>query len=92
MFFVNLSVVVTVAILVMGAVKDGRILRETGLGGSCVVIELPAGHPDVWHACKDGWITGSPKLSRFGCTRAAVRDEHEIWLCPEEVARARREQ
>jgi hypothetical protein len=69
-------------IAVMAAVKDGRVLKEVGLVGSCSAVAAPAGQTGYWHACKPGKLEGPPDLSRKSCTRAGLAGAKEVWRCP----------
>jgi hypothetical protein len=82
MFFVKLLLATAVVVAVMIAVRDGRILAEAGLKGTCVATASPAGQTEWWHACSDGRITGRPDMSRHNCTRQGFRGELELWRCP----------
>jgi len=75
-------VAVAVCILaVMFAIKDGRVLRSTGLTGSCTTVQARADGSEV-EACHAGKLEGRPDLSRTGCISVAVRGKLEWWHCP----------
>lgn len=65
----------------MVAVKDGRILRETGLSGMCSVAQTLADGSQV-EACRAGRLAGRPDLTRHGCKAAGVNGTYEYWRCP----------
>jgi hypothetical protein len=81
-FFFKLLLVAAVALAVMVAVKDGRILAEAGLRGSCVPLASPAGQSGAWYACSEGRVTGRPDMSRHDCTAQGLRGDLEVWRCP----------
>lgn len=79
-----ISRVVLVAILIaaaLAAVKDGRVLRDTGLTGWCRVY-ANAADGTQWEICKAGRLEGLPDLSGRGCLRAGVAVRVEYWQCP----------
>jgi hypothetical protein len=65
----------------MLAVKQGWILRETGLTGSCsVYASLPGGAQQ--EKCTKGKFDGLPDLSNKGCTSNGPDGSIEYWECP----------
>ena len=69
----------------MVAIKDGRVLREAGLTGSCTPIVAPAGDDAVWEACRPGKLEGRPDLGRRSCVAQSRQGEIEYWRCPAAV-------
>jgi hypothetical protein len=65
----------------MIAVKDGRILRETGLTGVCSPAQTLTDGTQL-EACRAGKLEGRPSLSGQGCTQAGVTGTYEYWRCP----------
>jgi hypothetical protein len=85
-----LTRIVLVGVLVfaaMVAIKDGRILRTTGLTGSCSVVQRVADGGEV-DACRPGKLEGRPDLSKRGCTAAGATGTLEYWRCPASIASA----
>ena len=79
--------VVAVAVLILAvmiAVKDGRILRTSGLTGTCSVVKAAAGGPDINElvGCKAGRLEGRSDLSHRGCKVIGVVKPIEYWNCP----------
>jgi hypothetical protein len=64
----------------MLVIKDGRVLRKTGLTGSCAVVQS---FPDssAMVSCRGGKLEGRPNLSRRGCTSAEITRRVEYWRC-----------
>jgi hypothetical protein len=71
----------------MVAIKDGRILRTTGLTASCTVVQRAADGAEL-DICRPGKLEGRPDLSRRGCTDAGVYGTVEYWHCPASTASA----
>jgi hypothetical protein len=79
-----ISRIVLVAIVIvaaLAAVKDGRVLRDAGLTGSCKVY-ANAADGTQWEMCEAGRLEGMPDLSGRGCHSAGVRGGAEYWQCP----------
>jgi hypothetical protein len=83
------SIVFTAVVLavVMGAVKDGRLLRVAGLTGSCNVVQT-APDGEQMEACSSGKLEGAPDLSKSGCSDAGPFAGRIYWRCPAAVASA----
>jgi hypothetical protein len=65
----------------MIAIKDGRVLRATGLSGACSMAQTLKDGTQL-EACRAGRLAGRPDLSRQGCTAAGVTSAYEYWRCP----------
>jgi hypothetical protein len=68
----------------MIAVKDGRVLRATGLTGTCAVAQTATDGSQL-DACRPGKLDGRPDLSKQGCTDAGTSGTYEYWRCPAEA-------
>lgn len=66
----------------MAAVKDGRVLRTTGMTASCTVVSQSTDGSQV-AACHPGRLEGAPDLSRRGCTNAGTAAGIVYWRCPQ---------
>ena len=66
---------------VMVIVKDGRVLRDAGLTGSCKVY-ANAADGTQWERCEAGKLEGWPDLSGRGCTSSGLQGVAEYWRCP----------
>jgi hypothetical protein len=77
------------ALLVAGmvAIKDGRVLRDAGLTGSCVVAQTLASGEQI-EACSSGKLEGAPDLSRNGCSNSGLYAGFVYWRCPAPVVSA----
>ena len=71
----------------MIAVKDGRVLQDAGLTGSCTVVQTAANGVQT-EACSSGKLEGAPDLSRNGCTDTGLFAGRVYWSCPAPVASA----
>lgn len=68
----------------MVAVKDGRVLRTSGLTGSCSAL-APTASGALVEACKPGKLEGRPDLTKRACTSVGVNGRLEYWSCPAEI-------
>jgi hypothetical protein len=79
--------VVIAAVLIfalMVGIKDGRLVQQAGLSGSCHVVQTSA-DGSQWDACRSGRLAGRPDLSSKSCTSSGVRGSLEYWRCPAAV-------
>jgi hypothetical protein len=77
------------AIGVMVAVRDGRILRDAGLLSSCsAVVENSQSDPTLL-ACTKGRLDGWPDESNNSCTLIAVHPTRQYWRCAAPVVSSR---
>ena len=71
----------------MGAVKDGRVLKLTGLTGTCNVVQTTTAGEQL-EACSSGKLEGAPDLTRNGCADAGLFAGRVYWRCPAPVGSA----
>src|SRR5882724_118819 len=74
-------VAIGVCILALMVVKDGRVLRTTGLTGSCSVTQTFTDSTELV-ACRAGKLEGRPDLSHRGCRSVGIKATYEYWRCP----------
>ena len=67
--------------LLMLIIKDGRLLRTTGLTGSCTVVQTLSDSSELV-TCSAGKLEGKPDLSHRGCNSIGVSGKKEVWRCP----------
>ena len=86
--FIRIALATAAVAAALVAVKDGGILADAGLTGSCTTITMPRGSTGAWVACTPGLLEGRPDLSRQQCAAMGVRGERQIWRCPVELVSA----
>jgi len=69
----------------MIAIKDGRVLRSTGMTATCTVVQRSAEGADL-AACRPGKLEGRPDLRRRGCLDAGIVGTYQYWRCPADQA------
>jgi hypothetical protein len=67
--------------LLMLIIKDGRVLRTTGLTGSCTVVQTLQDSSELV-TCSAGKLEGKPDLSHRGCQGIGLSGKKEVWRCP----------
>ena len=72
---------------VMIAIKDGRVLRSSGLTGSCTAVQTRTDGSEL-EACRAGKLEGRPDLSHRGCISFGIRGKLEYWHCPADMQAA----
>ena len=76
--------VLTVAVAVLAVLvifKNGRLLRTSGLTGSCAVVRQFSDSSEL-AACRAGRLEGHPNLSHRGCRIAGHNQAFDYWRCP----------
>lgn len=68
----------------MIAIKDGRLLRSTGLIASCSVVGTAADGTQL-DPCRPGRLEGAHNLSANGCTYTRDAGQDAYWRCPAPV-------
>ncbi|HJU36175.1 MAG TPA: hypothetical protein VJ716_02010 [Gaiellaceae bacterium] len=69
------------AIGLMAAIRDGRILRDAGLLSSCSPVVVD-GHEDTsMQSCSKGRLDGFPDLTNKSCELVSARANREFWRC-----------
>lgn len=73
--------VAAMVVVAMIAAKDGRLMRTTGLAGSCAVLQSYGDSSEVV-TCVAGKLEGRPDLSHRGCRSIGVKARTHYWRCP----------
>ena len=79
--FTRIIAVAALVLALMAVVKDGRVLRQTGVVGSCMALQTTIDGIQ-YEACRPGKIAGAPSLAGRGCSRAGEAGPLEYWQCP----------
>ena len=65
----------------MVAIKDGRVLRTSGITARCTVVQRNTEGSEL-AACRSGKLEGRPDLRRRGCLDAGTLGRYQYWRCP----------
>jgi hypothetical protein len=77
------------AIGLMAAVKDGRILRDAGLLSRCNPVTVNGQADSNLLSCTKGRLDGWPDMTTSSCNLVAVHPRHEFWRCQAPVVSSR---
>jgi hypothetical protein len=81
----KILVIGAVAIGLMAAIKDGRVLRDAGLLSSCnVAIVNGKAEPTVM-SCSKGRLDGFPNLANKSCRLISDTGIRQLWHCAEPI-------
>jgi len=69
------------AIGVMAAIKDGRVLKDAGLLSSCTALASTGKSEQTEMSCSKGRLDGWPDLTNKSCTLTSTGRKHEYWHC-----------
>lgn len=87
---IRVFILAALVLALMGVIKDGRVMRDAGLFGSCSVVRNGVGAATDWRACRDGKISGSPDLTRQSCSHWGTMNGLDYWRCAAPVDAAYR--
>lgn len=69
------------AIGLMAAIKDGRVLRDAGLLSTCSPMIVDGKSDASLLSCSKGRLDGWPNMTNQSCTLISSRPKHEFWRC-----------
>lgn len=77
----KIIIVGALAIGVMAAIKDGRVLRDAGLLSSCNPVVVNGSPDSTLQQCSKGRLDGFPDLTNKSCHLISTRKTSELWRC-----------
>lgn len=86
----KILIVGALAIGLMAAIRDGRVLRDAGLLSSCSTAVVGGKEDPTLQSCSKGRLDGFPDLTNKSCTLVAVRPNSELWRCEAPVVSSNR--
>ena len=72
--------VAAMVVVAMIAAKDGRLMRTTGLSGSCSVLQSYKDGTEIV-TCVSGKLEARPNLSTRGCRSLGMKAATQYWRC-----------
>jgi hypothetical protein len=81
----RIVIAAVLVIVALAAVKNGWVLRRSGLLGSCKVYATTS-TGSQWELCSSGTIDGRPDLSGSGCSAGSTSGKLQYWYCPTSIA------
>ena len=86
----RILIVGALAIGLMAAIRDGRILRDSGLLSSCSPAVVGGKQDPTLQSCSKGRLDGFPDLTNKSCELVSVRPNRELWRCQAPVVSSNR--
>ena len=77
----KILIVGALAIGLMAAIRDGRVLRDAGLLSHCTPVVVNGAEDATLQQCSKGRLDGFPDLTNKSCTMIAQRPKREVWRC-----------
>jgi len=78
---VKIIIVGALAIGLMAAIKDGRVLRDAGLLSTCSAVTVNGKSDPTLFSCSKGRLDGWPNMTNQSCNLISARPKHEYWRC-----------
>jgi hypothetical protein len=77
----KILIVGALAVALMAAIRDGRILRDAGLLSECHAASFNGKTEPLVQNCSKGRLDGFPDLTNKACKLVSVQGQHEYWRC-----------
>ena len=77
----KILVVGALAIGLMAAIRDGRVLRDAGLLSSCSPAVVNGKQDTTLESCSKGRLNGFPDLTNKSCVLVSARPKRQYWRC-----------
>jgi hypothetical protein len=77
----RILIVGALAIGLMAAIRDGRVLRDAGLLSSCNAVVVHGKQDPTLQNCSKGRLDGFPDLTNKSCHIIAANPSHQVWRC-----------
>ena len=77
----RILIVGALAVGLMAAIRDGRVMRDAGLLSSCSPAVVNGKQDATLQSCSKGRLDGFPDLTNKACQAIYVREGYEYWRC-----------
>jgi hypothetical protein len=77
----KILIVGALAIGLMAAIRDGRVLRDSGLLSSCRSVVVNGTVDPTMQQCTKGRLDGFPDLTNKSCHLVAQNAKRDLWRC-----------
>jgi hypothetical protein len=77
----KLVVVAALIVTALAVAKERSWFERAGIVGSCEIVTGPWGDTGEWWSCKEGFLTGFPRLERDACEFRGAFVGEEVWRC-----------
>jgi hypothetical protein len=86
----RILIVGALAIGLMAAIRDGRVLRDAGLLSSCSPAVVNGKQDGTLQSCSKGRLDGFPDLTNKSCVLVSARPTVQFWRCEAPVVSSQR--
>jgi hypothetical protein len=86
----KILIVGALAIGLMAAIRDGRILRDAGLLSACNPAVVDGRQDPTLQSCSKGRLDGFPDLTNKSCALVSARPSQQLWRCEAPVVSSQR--
>jgi len=77
----KILIVGALAIGVMAAIRDGRVLRDAGLLSSCHAVTVNGKYDATTLSCSKGRLDGFPNMTPKSCHLISTQPKRQYWRC-----------
>jgi hypothetical protein len=77
----KILIVGALAIGLMAAIRDGRVLRDAGLLSTCGPAVVNGKQDATLESCSKGRLDGFPDLTNKSCVLVSARPNRQYWRC-----------
>src|SRR5262249_37442726 len=77
----KIVIVGALAIALMAAIRDGRVLRDSGLLSSCRSVVVDGKIDPTMQQCTKGRLDGFPDLTNKSCQPVTQSSSRDLWRC-----------
>jgi hypothetical protein len=86
----RILIVGALAIGLMAAIRDGRVLRDAGLLSSCSPAVVNGKQDATLQSCSKGRLDGFPNLTNKSCVLVSARPKRQYWRCEAPIVSSQR--
>ena len=86
----KILIVGALAIGLMAAIRDGRILRDAGLLSTCSPAVVNGKEDGTLQSCSKGRLDGFPDLTNKSCELVSSRPDRQFWRCQAPIVSSQR--
>ena len=86
----KILIVGALVIGLMAAIRDGRVLRESGLLSSCSPAVVSGKQDTTLESCSKGRLDGFPDLTNKSCALVSARPNRQYWRCEAPIVTSQR--
>jgi len=77
----KIFIVGALAIGLMAAIRDGRVLKDAGLLSTCSAVVVNGSPDPSFQSCSKGRLNGFPDLTNKSCQLVSAKPQRQYWRC-----------